>query len=170
MEKLIQMILTGTMIASMSLNAQQDAKSFVQQYKKQDGFTVITIGKPAMSMISLFAKAGMDREAAEMLKRINAVQVLVFDSGHDKARSETFTSEALTFFDASHFEELIEVVERDKTVKIFGKTEDETITGLIVLNISNCVGSANMVCLTGKFTIDDLQSINGSNGNKIAGF
>jgi len=76
MKKLIQMILTGKMIASMSLNAQQDAKSFVQQYKKQDGFTVITIGKPAMSMISLFAKAGMDREAVEMLNRINPVQVL----------------------------------------------------------------------------------------------
>jgi len=44
MKKLIQMILTGTMIASMSLNAQQDAKSFVQQYKKQDGFTGIPLG------------------------------------------------------------------------------------------------------------------------------
>ena len=79
MKKLIQMILAGTIIASMSLNAQQDAKSFVRQYKKQDGFTVIAIGKPAMTMISLFAKAGMDREAAEMLKRIDAIQVLAFD-------------------------------------------------------------------------------------------
>jgi len=59
MKKLFQLIFTGMMIVPMNLQAQQDAKSFVRQYKKQDGFTVITISKPAMSMISLFAKSGM---------------------------------------------------------------------------------------------------------------
>jgi len=169
MKKLIQMILTGTMIVSMSLNAQQDAKNFVQQYKKQDGFTVISIGKPAMCMLSLFAKTSMDREAAEMLKRIDAIHVLVFERGNDKARSESFISDALIFCNVNRFEELIEVVEHNETVKIFGKTEGETIIGLIVLNTSKRGDSAQMVCLTGKFTIDDLQSINGKNGKNIAG-
>jgi len=170
MKKLVQMILTGTMIVSMSLNAQQDAKSFVQQYKKQDGFTVITIGKPMMSMVSLFAKASKSSEAAQMLKRINAIHVLDFECGWDKARSESFIREAMAFCDENRYEEFIEVVEHDETVKIFGKTEGEVITGLIVLNRSNRRGSSAMICLTGKFTIDDLQSINGSNGKKIAGF
>ena len=54
MKKLIQLIpLVGMVIAPMS----QDAKSFIQRYTRQDGFSVVTIGKPAMKMISHFIKA-----------------------------------------------------------------------------------------------------------------
>ena len=173
MKKLIQMILTGTMIATMSLNAQQDAKNFVQRYKNQDGFTVLTIGKPAMNMFSLFVKSGMtsdeDKETLQMFRRTDAIQVLAFNRAYDKARSESFITEALNFCDANRYVELIEMVERDETVRIFGKTEGNAITGLIVLNRSNREGSAAMICLTGKFTAADLQSVNGAQGRKIAG-
>jgi len=43
MTKLIKLILVGIMIVPMSLNAQQDTQSFVQQYKKQDGVTKIEV-------------------------------------------------------------------------------------------------------------------------------
>ena len=168
MKKLIQLILAGIMIVPMSLNAQQDSKKFVGQYKKQDGFTVVTIGKPVMTMLSLFAKVGMDKEAAQTLKCVHALQVLSFDCRWDKTRGERFNSEALNFCNANNYEELIEVVEHNETVKIFGKTEGETITGLIVLNSSNRASSVDMVCIKGKFSLDELSSITGSFGKKIA--
>ncbi len=165
MKKIFQLILVGMMIVPMSLNA-QDTKSFVKQYKKQDGFTVVSLGKPAMRMISLFAKAGKDKDASQVLKRVKTIQVLAFDGSCTKG--ETFHNEALAFCDANQYEEMIEVVDYDDTVKIFCKTEGEAITGLIVLNRSHRDSSAEMVCLKGKFTYDDLQLIT-NNGKNIAG-
>ena len=171
MTKLVKLTLIGMMLAPMSLNAQQGAKSFVEQYKKQDGFTVVTIGKPAMRMIYLFAKAGMIMENADaqILKFVDAVQVISFDSGRDKDRRETFNSEALAFCNASCYEELIEVVvERNETVKIFCKTEDEAITELIVLCSGSERSSVEMVCINGKFAFDDIQTVTGSFEKKLA--
>ena len=156
MKKLIQLIIAGMMIVSVNLNAQQNTRCFVQQYKKQEGFTVITIGKPAMKMISLFAKASNDKETAQIIKRIDGIQLLVFERERDKIQDKTFIDEMLAFCDDNRYEEMIEVVKNGKTVKIFGKTEDEAITGLMIMNSSNC-GDSAMVCLTGRFAIDDLQ-------------
>ena len=167
MKKLIQLTLAGMMFATMSLSAQQDTKSFVKQYQKQDGFTTVTIGKPAMRMLSLFARIG-DKEASQLLKHVNAIQVLSFERGWDKNRCKTFSSEALAFCDANGYEELIEVVEYNETVKIFCKTEKDAITGLIILNRSNRSSSAEMVCINGKFTFDDIQSITEGVGKNIA--
>ena len=164
MKKLVQMTLVGMMFVSMSLNAQQDTKSFVQQYKKQDGFTVITLGKPAITMVSLFAR-GKSREAAQALKNVDALQILDFEAGC-KARAETFNSEALSFINNSRFDEFIEVVDSDDTVKIFCKTEGETITGLVILVRSNLDASEQMVCIKGKFDLDDLLSLNGQFAKK----
>jgi hypothetical protein len=166
MKKIFQLILVGIMIVPMSLNA-QDTRSFVKQYRKQDGFTAVTIGKPAMRIISLFAKAGKDKDASQVLKRVKAIQVLAFDGG--RTEGETFHNEALAFCDANRYEEMIEVVDCDDTVKIFCKTEGETVTGLIVLNRSNRDSSAEMVCLKGKFTSADLQLITNDHGKNIAG-
>jgi hypothetical protein len=172
-KKIFRLILAGIMIAmsmssmSMNLNA-QDIKCFVKQYKKQDGFTVVTVGKPVMKMIGLFAKAGMEKDEAQIIKCVDAVQILAFDRRCDNVRSETFNSELLTFCDANRYEELIEIVEHDGTVKIFCKTEGETITGLIVLNRSNRDASAEMMSLRGKFTSDDLPLLLDGFGKKIA--
>ena len=166
MRKIIQLMIAGLMIVSLNLNAQQDAKSFVKQYKKQDGFTVVSIGKPAMKLMSLFAKAS-DNEASQVISRVDAIQVLVCDSWN-KTRNESFNNEALTFCDANRYDELIEVIEQNETVKIFCKTEGESITGLIILTHSNHHDIA-MVCLSGRFTANDLQTITKSNGKHIAG-
>jgi len=165
MKKLFIMTLAGMMFVNMGLNAQQDTKSFVKQYQKQEGFTTVTIGKPIMRMLSLFAKFD-DDETLQMLKRVDAIQVISFERGSDNNRYETFSNEALAFCNANGYEELIEVTEHSETVKIFGKTEEETITGLIILNRSNRGSSATMVCINGKFTLDDVQSITGNVGKK----
>ena len=160
MKKLIQMILAGMMILPMSLNAQHNPKCFIKQYKNQNGFTVITFGKPAMNMISLIAKAGDEREIAQILKRVDGIQILAFERGRDKAQGETFISEMLAFCKGNRYEEMVEVVGPDETVRIFGKTEGETITGLMILNRSNRGNSTAMISLTGRFTVDDLHTIN----------
>ena len=168
MKKITQLILAGMMIISMNLNAKQDTKSFVKQYKNQDGFTVVTIGKPAMKLINLFAKMS-DNEASQIISRVNGIQVLAFDKGWDKNRGEAFNNEALAFCDDNQYDELIEMVESGETVKIFCKIEGESITGLIVLNRANNNSSAEMVCLSGKFTFDDLQTITNRNGKNLIG-
>jgi len=171
MKKLFIITLAGMMFVNMSLNAQQDTKSFVKQYQKQEGFTTVTIGKPIMRMLSLFAKFD-DDEASQMLRHVDAIQVLAFERGSDKNQCETFNNEAMAFCNVNGYEELIEVVEHSETVKIFGKTEGKTITGLIILNRSNKGSSAAMVCINGKFTFDDVQSITGNvekNGKNITG-
>jgi len=171
MKKLFIMTLTGMMFVNMSLNAQQDTKSFVKQYQKQDGFTTVTIGKPIVRMLSLFAKFE-DEEVSQIFKHMNAIQILAFERGSNKNRCETFNNEMLVFCNANGYEELVEVVKHDDTVKIFCKTEGDAITGLIILNRSNQGSSAAMVCINGKFTFEDVQSITGNvgkTGKNIAG-
>lgn len=167
MKKLIQLILAGMMLAPMSLNA-QDTKSFVKQYKKQHDFTVVTLGKPVMRMLNLFTKKDrMEGDASQILKHTDAVQVLAFEGG--RARGEAFNSEVLDFCTANQYEELIEVTEFGETVKIFCKTEEEAITGLIILNGWNRKYFDEMVCIKGRFTNEDLQTLAGKNGKQIAG-
>ena len=151
------------MIVPMSLQAQKDVKSFVEQYKKKEGFTVITIGKPIMSMVGVFAKFGKDKETAEIVKRVSTIQVV-------DGWCKNFFNETVTFCSANQYEELIEIVEHDEIMKIFGKIEGEAITGLIVLSHSHLDNSVDMVSLTGKFTFDDIQSITGNKGKISAGF
>ena len=165
MKKLIQLILAGIMILPMSLNAQNNAKSFVQQYKKQEGFTVVTIGKPVMKILRLFENA-MDGNDAAMIRCVDVIHVLNFEGGRDGTRGKPFISEALTFCEANRYEELIEVVEQHETLKFLGKTDGEYITSLIVLTYSNGGNNAEMVCLTGNLTIDVLQAFYGGKGTK----
>ena len=160
MKKLIQLIIAGMMILPVSLNAQQNPKCFIKQYKKQNGFTVITIGKPAMNMFSLIAKAGDEKEIAQIFKRTDGIQILAFDSRHCMAQGETFICEMLAFCKDNRYEELVEVVGPEETVRIFGRTEGEIITGLMILNRSNRGNSAEVVSLTGNFTVEDLHTIN----------
>ena len=171
MTKLIQLTLIGMMIVPMSLNAQQDAKCFVNQYKKQDGITVISIGKPVMKMVGFFAKVGgmADKEEMQMLRCVDAVQVLSIDRG-GKHRSDKFNSEALAFCNANRYEELIEVVDSKDMVKIFCKTEGETITDLLILNHSRQGTSSAMICISGKFTLDDLRQVSGNFGKNNNAF
>ena len=159
MKKLIQLIFAGMMILPMSLNAQQNPKCFVKQYKNQNGFTVITFGKPAMNMISLIAKAGDEKEIAQLFKRVDGIQILAFERRNDKAPDETFISEMLAFCKDNRYEEMVEVVGPDETVLIYGKTEGKTITGLMILNRTNRGNSTGMVSLTGNFTADDLNNL-----------
>ena len=157
------------MFVTMSLNAQQDTKSFVKQYQKQENFTTVTIGKPAMRMLSLFAKSA-DKEASQMLKRMDAIQILEFGRGCEKNRYETFCNEVLAFCNANGYEELIEVAEHNEKVIIFAKTEEAAITGLIILDRSN--KGVDMVCINGKFSFSDIQSMTGKigiNGKNVAG-
>ena len=169
MKKFVQLTLLGMMIVSLSVNAQQDAKSFVQQYKNQDGFTVITIGKPAIRMASLFVRASADKDAAQALKYVEALQILTFNRGWDNSHAEKFNSEALKFFDTNQFEEMIEVVEPDNTVKILCKIESETITDMIILNRSKRDTSVDMVCIKGRFKLEDIHSMSSNFGVKVAG-
>jgi len=160
MKRIIQLILVGFMIAPIGAKAQQSAKCFVQQYKRQEGFTVVTLGRPMMSFAGLFAKAAKEKEAADMLRRVDGVQILAFEPGRGRMQSERFFSEMMAFVGDNRYEELMEVIEHGNTVKIFGKTADETITGLIVYASSNHGNSTAMVSLTGRFTVDDLQNFN----------
>jgi hypothetical protein len=167
MKKLINLILIGIMMVPMSINAQQDTKSFVQQYKHKDGFTVVNIGKPAIRMVGMIAKVGREEQLSQILKSVDALRVLSFNCEWDKSQTEHFNCEALFFCDA-YYDELIEVVDNNETVKIFGKIENNAITEMIILSCSSH-SSVDMVCISGKFAFDDIQSLCGNFGKKIAG-
>jgi hypothetical protein len=149
MKKLIQLIFIGIMLVPMGLQAQQDVRNFVEQYKRRPDFTVITIGKPLMSIAGMIVKFSDDKDAAEIIKRINTIHVV---NGED---DKTFASEALAFCSDNRYEELVEVVESGETTKILGKIEGKIISELIFINSSK-VGSSVMVCLSGRFDMDDV--------------
>ena len=149
MKKIIQLIFIGIMLVPMGLQAQQDVRNFVEQYKRRPDFTVITIGKPLMSIAGMIVKFSDDKDAAEIIKRINTIHVV--NGEGDK----TFANEALAFCSDNKYEELVEVVESGETTKILGKIEGKIISELIFINSSKG-GSSVMVCLNGKFDMDDV--------------
>ena len=161
MRNLVIFFLLGTVLAPTSLNARQDAKSFVDRYRNQDGFTVVNVEKQAMGIMSQF---GM----TDVFGNADAVQALIFFRPRDIARSNAFKREALNFVETSRYEELIEVAGVNDTAKIFGKSNGEVITEIIILNRSNRDAFVEMICVSGKFTLNDVMSLSGITDNNIA--
>ena len=166
MKKLVKFILIGMALAPMSLNAQQDAQSFVERYRKYDGFTLVTIEKPAMKMISFLVQAGKEENVEQFINCLDAVQALRFERGQDKIRSESFTNEALAFCNANRYKVFAEATERDESVKIFCKTEGKTVTDMVIL--CSEPSHVEMICIKGKIALDDLLVFTGSFGKNIA--
>ncbi len=145
-----------------------NTKSFVKQYAKKEGFTVVSINKAAMKILSVMSKFSARDDDTAMLSQVDGIYILTLDAGKKDA-VEVLETDFAAFCTANRYEKMIEVEESSELVNIYGKLEGEDVTGLIIWNTSLKDSSVNLVCLNGKFTSGDVEKIISNRGKSIAG-
>ena len=159
------LLLTIFCFSVFALSAQEaDTKSFAKQYAKKDGFTVVTISKAAMKLMTLFSKSDND----DMLSKIDRVQIISAEP-RGQGNANSFTNEVLEFCKANLFEEIMEVEDAKEQVKIFCRSDEGKITDFIIWNYSQSDASTNLVCVNGKFTPENVSTMVNTRGKGIVG-
>ena len=142
---------------AVSLNAQQhDILAFADQYKKKEGFTVVSLGRATMKILSLIAKSDKsDENGSEFLSKVKSIKIITSDP-MPKNRMDDFVNDVVQFCQIGKLEKLIEVDEPDSSVNIYCRLNDDEITELIILNVET--NSVDAIFIKGNFSFDDISN------------
>jgi hypothetical protein len=145
-----------------------DAHSFVKSYSKAEGFQVITMNKAGINFTRLLAKVTNPKEDTSFLSKVSSIQLLVLsDEGYEK-NIRPFEEAFTQFCGVAQYEQVVQIEDAESQTEIFSKMKEDGIVGLIILNKLN--DSLQMVCLTGKFKPEDIESaISGEGGMQLFG-
>lgn len=161
MKKTITLLLVA-LLPLLALAQNSAIDKVIKKYGDREGFTVVTISKGLMKLVS---KMDDDRESREFLSRIHEIKVL---ASEEHKTDINLYDEVLSDLDKSDYEELLTAKTNGENVLILAKKDGETIEELIIL-----VGGKDdnaVVYISGKMNMKDLSKLSSSVNINGAGF
>jgi hypothetical protein len=117
----------------IAVNAQNPAvDKLFEKYGEVDGFTTVIIKGKLFEMVSCLEEEGEEDEAIQMMSKLTSVRILAMDEC-EKPEGINFYDEVMEVLDASDYEELMVVKEKDQDVKFLVKEKDGIITELLLV-------------------------------------
>jgi hypothetical protein len=143
-----------------SLFAQDDAiSSFFSHHMEDDRFSRVYISPKMMKMAGGFLKSTGDipdeeaQKLGELISKVNGIRIL---SG-EKVDGPKLFSDAMNTLDRNRYEELMDVKDKDSTVKFMVREENNRIREFLMLTGSK--DSFTLLSLLGSFTYEDLNTL-----------
>lgn len=156
MRRIIVTIATAIILFFVTAKG-QSLDSFFEKYANDDRFESVTVNKTMINFAKFTGNA--DREEKEMMKNIKAVRVLTSKVSPDSVFQSAFLNEVKSMIAQNQLENLLEVRDKGDHVSVFGKSQDQIYTDLLIL-VKEPDG-LNLVWITGKIkpeTIDQLKN------------
>jgi hypothetical protein len=165
MKKLVVILGVFLMIAGSIGAEETGSRSFVKQYSGVEGYSVVTINKAALKILSLVAKAagGAAEEELALFSRIDGIQVLSCPAKKDRA--DTFEGEILGFCETNGYESILKCEESGEVVHIYCSLKDDAVTGFTIWSRKG--GKVNVIFLNGRFTADDIRNVMDKRGKNL---
>lgn len=139
-----------------SAQAQDDAiVKFFSKYMEDDRFSRVYISPKMMQMAGGFLKSEKvsDQEAkdlGELISKIRGIRIL----SADKVNGKTFYQEAMSTLTKNKYEDLMDIQEKDSSVKFMVREENGRVRELLM--ISGSRESFTLLSMLGNFTYQDL--------------
>ena len=161
MKKIILILCIFTFSVSVQAT---DTEKFVSQYSGQYGYTVVTLGKPAIRMMLIVSRiSGSSSEDVKLMSNTESVRIISLDVNSPKDRIDAFVSNVLQFSGSTGFEKFVTVEELASSVIVFSRLDNDTITGLIILDVDETLKTVDAVFVDGKFSFEDVSGLASSN-------
>ena len=160
MKKLTTLLLVA-LFPLLALAQNSAVDKVFKKYGDRDGFTVVTISKGLLKMVS---KMDDDRESQDFLSRIHEIKVLATE---DHKSDVNLYDEVLSDLNKSDYEELMSAKSKGEDVLILAKKDGDILQELIIL-----VGGKEdnaLVYISGKMNMKDLAKLSSSVNIKGAG-
>ena len=165
MKKYVSILILAAMTAAMCFLADAKKKDLktsevvelVKEYRSEDGFEGVVVGKVALGLVKSLAKMSMDKEDKAALKVISGIKKVVVAEYEDAAPQirEEFNKKAKDILDKA--EKIIEAKDDGKEVHIYGTPakSGEAISDIIVY----VPGEYTLVCLLGSVSANDISRL-----------
>ena len=150
------LFLVSLFLFAGSTQAQQESlHRFVDKYKNDKTFTYAYLSKDLMEVASETEVAEKDwQKLQNVVKNIGSLSILVADSINN---AKALYREALAAVPVTVFDELLTVRNGEGNVRIWAKTDESTVTDLVLL-----VGSAEefvLICFTGNLELGNVSEL-----------
>ena len=159
--KKITTLLLVALFPLLALAQNSAVDKVFKKYGDRDGFTVVTISKGLLKMVS---KMDDDRESRDFLSRVHEIKILATE---DHKSDINLYDEVLSDLNKSDYEELMSAKSKGEEVLILAKKDGDILEELIIL-----VGGDDnnaLVYISGKMNMKDLAKLSSSVNIKGAG-
>lgn len=167
MKKYVSILILAALVAAMYLPMDAEAKKkevktsdivqLVNEYRSEDGFEAVVVGKFAMGLVKSLAKMSMDKEDRDALKVISGIKKVVVAEYEDAASEvrDEFNKKATALLDKA--EKILEAKDDGDTVHIFGTLakSGEAISDIII----HVPTESTLVCLLGSISANDISKL-----------
>ncbi|MDR1381533.1 MAG: DUF4252 domain-containing protein [Tannerella sp.] len=162
--KKLAIILSVFLIAGSVGAEEPGSRSFVKQYSGQEGYSVVTIKKTALKLLSMVARAGgTPKEEMAIFSRIDDIQVLSCPARKDKA--DAFEGALLGFCETNGYESLLQSEESGEVVQIYCALKEDAITSFMIWSRKGDM--VETVFLNGRFTAEDMKKMMDKKGKNF---
>ena len=165
--KAITVILSICLCTGIMQAQETNSRSFVKQYSGKEGFRATTLDRVAIKMTSLLAKISAPKDEVSFLSNINTIQILELSVLQYKKHILPLENAFAEFCKTGHYEKLLETEKSGGMEQIFCRFEEDDITELIVW--SKQKNSAEIVCLSGSFTQENIKKVLSKENKHIIG-
>lgn len=167
MKKYISILILAALVSAMCLQMEAEAKKkevktsdiveLVSDYRSEDGFEAVVVGKFAMGLVKSLAKMSMDKEDRDALKVISGIKKVVVAEYEDAAPEtrDEFNKKATALLDKA--EKILEAKDDGDTVHIYGTLakSGEAISDIII----HVPTESTLVCLLGSISANDISKL-----------
>lgn len=165
MKKYISILILAALVAAMSTSAGAKKKEvktsnvveLVKEYRSEDGFEAVIVGRFAFGFVKSLAKMSMDKEDKAALKVISGIKKVVVAEYEDAAPEtrDEFNKKAKSLL--AKAEKIIEVKDDGDEVYIYGTLEKsgEAISDIVIY----IPGDYALVCLLGSVSANDMSKL-----------
>ncbi|MDN3668733.1 DUF4252 domain-containing protein [Echinicola jeungdonensis] len=148
-------------LMTFSAQAQEDAiEKFFSKYLENENFSRVYISPKMMQMAGGFLKSAaegdQDKDAqamGELISKLNGVRIL---SG-EKVDGLSLFDEAMGVLNRNKYEELMDVRDKESSLKFLVKEENGKVAELLMISGSD--SEFTLLSLTGRFTYQDLNML-----------
>ena len=158
MKKIIAILMLAVMLIGVvqPLSAKDNKEiktseitSVVSSYKGKDGFTVFSIGKFGMSMVTKLAKIADDPEAVKIMKGLDKMVIVEYHDA-ERAVKEEFTAKISKALKGA--ETIMSVKDGGQSMNMYGAISDkgDTIDDLIIV----VPEESTLICFFGKISAE----------------
>ncbi len=147
-------VLAAGAVPALSAKDKKDVKTkdittLVSSYKGKDGFTVLSIGKFAMSMVTKLTKVADDPEAVKIMEGLDKMVIVEYCDA-DQAVKEEFTGKISQALKGA--ETIMSVKEGGESMNMYGTISDtgDAIDDLIIFVPEDCA----LICFFGKISAE----------------
>ena len=126
-----------------------DITTIVSDYRGKDGFTVFSIGKFGMSMVSKLAKIADDPEAVKIMKGLDKMVIVEYCDAEQAVKDE-FTAKISKALKGA--ETIMSVKDGGESMNMYGSISDkgDTIDDLIIF----VPEESTLICFFGKISAE----------------